>query len=279
MKRSIHWPGFFFSFLTGGLLLLCFFPASVLGQKERKLVREGNKLYENKEYDKAIDAYNEGLQLNDQSYEAAFNLADALYQKGQFEEAANQFNTLARSEADKERLGDLFHNIGNTFLEQQKYQEAVDAFKQGLRNDPKDEDTRYNLAYAQQKLIQQQQQQQQNQDQDKDQDKDQQEGDENQENQQEQGQGDQEKEDGQEQESQEGDNEQEQQEKEQKPDGGNESDQQGDKQGKQPSNPDQLSKEDAERMLEALQNQEQDLQDKMDKKKRKTVNILIEKDW
>ena len=256
------------------LVFLALLPLLSFTQKERKVVREGNRHYANGDYDAAINAYNQGLQLNDESYAAAFNLADALYQNGQFVEAADQFNQLAQMNQDEEKLGDLFHNIGNTFMEQQQYQEAVEAYKQALRNDPQDEDTRYNLSYAMQKIRQQQQQQQQqqqNQDQNEDEkeDQDQNEGQDDQESENEQ--------DKQEKDAQENKDQEDQDEQSEKSPGDQEQEEEGG-QGEQPK-PDQMSKEDAERILEALRNQEQDLQDKMDKKKAKTTTLMIEKDW
>lgn len=258
------------------LLLLGCLPLLSSAQEERKIVREGNRHYANGEFDKAIDAYNEGLQLNDESYAAAFNLADALYKNGQFEEASSQFNQLAQSQEDQEKLGDLFHNIGNTFMEQQKYSEAAESYKQALRNDPGDEDTRYNLSYAMQKILQQQQQeQQQQQNQDKNQDK-------NQEGDKQESKGDGEDDQDQDQEKNQEDENQEEkegdkQDQNEKSPGDQEEEKKGN-QGDQPE-PGEMSKEDAERILEALQNQEQDLQEKMDKKKAKTTTLMIEKDW
>jgi len=99
------------------------------------------------------------------SFEAAFNMADALYKQKKYDEALEQFSALAKQETDKERLGEIYHNIGNTLLAMEKTDEIVEAYKNSLRNRPASEQTKYNLEFARHK----QQQDQQNQDQNKDQ--------------------------------------------------------------------------------------------------------------
>ena len=79
--------------------------------------------------------------------------------KNKYEEAAKQFEALANSETDKIRKSQAYHNMGNSLLQARKYDESVEAYKQALRNNPKDQDTRYNLEYAK-KLLQKQQEQQ-----------------------------------------------------------------------------------------------------------------------
>ena len=101
----------------------------VLAQEAGKYVRKGNKSYEKGEYEAAAQAYREGLEKNTYSYEANFNLGDALYKQGEYESAAKQFDLLRQPGMDKDQLAKVYHNYGNSMLEQQKYQEAVEAFK------------------------------------------------------------------------------------------------------------------------------------------------------
>lgn len=237
--------------LLTGLLM----PFSLLAQKEKKHIYEGNKLYGNKNYIEAEKQYSTALTKNKDSYKAAFNLGDAYYQQGKYEEAAGQFQALTHKATSKDTLAKAYHNLGNSLLKAKKYQEAVDAYKQALKNDPKDEDTRYNLAYAQQYLKQQQNQQKKN---DQNKDKDEKNKDEKNKDDKENKDKKDKKED-----KKEDDKKKDQENKDQK------SDQQ----------KNQISKEDAERLLEALQNDERKLQEKKKAKKVKGSRVEVEKDW
>lgn len=258
-------------------------------QEEGKQVRKGNKAYEKGDYEAAAQAYREGLEKNTYSYEANFNLGDALYKQGEYESAAKQFDLLRQPGMDKDQLAKVYHNFGNSMLEQQKYQEAVDAYKESLRNNPSDADTRYNLVYAMEKLREQQQQQQnqdqQNQDNQDQQENQDQENQENQENKQDQNQQNeeqqnQEQQDQQQNQSGEDQQEQEQQQQQQGQEGKEGDEQQGQQQQQQPGEQkDQISKKEAERILQAIQLDEQQLHDKNKKKKLKGKKVRILKDW
>ncbi len=241
------------SLVAISLLVGLFMPILSFAQKEKKHIFEGNKLYDSKNYPQAEKQYSNALTKNKDSYKAAFNLGDAYYQQGKYEEAASQFQALTHKATSKDTLAKAYHNLGNSLLKAKKYQEAVDAYKQSLKNDPKDEDTRYNLAYAQQYLKQQQNQQKKN-DQNKDKQKDEQKKDDK-ENKDKKDKKEDKKEDDQQKKDQEN--------KDQKSD--------------QPKN--QISKEDAERLLEALQNDERKLQEKKKAKKVKGSRVEVEKDW
>jgi tetratricopeptide (TPR) repeat protein len=136
---------------------------SAFAQTDKKLIREGNKSYDNKKYSDAEVAYKKSLSKNQKSYEGNFNLGDAYYKQGKYDEAAKQFDQLKSQKTDKKTEAAALHNLGNTLLQNKKYQESIDAYKEALKLNPADEDTRYNLAYAQAMLKQQQQQQQQQQ--------------------------------------------------------------------------------------------------------------------
>lgn len=242
-------------------------------QTERKFIREGNELFEKQDFEKAEVEYRKASDKKSESFEAAFNMADALYKQKKYEEALQQFTTLAKQETNKERLGEIYHNLGNTLLAMQKTEESIEAYKESLRNRPDSEATKYNLEFARHKQQQDQQQEQnkdqnqdQNQDQNKDQNKDQ---DKNQNKDQQQDQQDQNKKD-QDKENQEQQNK-DQQNQDKK-----------DQQGQQQEQPSKISKEDAERLLEALQNDEKKVQEKVQKQKvqeQKARKMKIEKDW
>jgi tetratricopeptide (TPR) repeat protein len=259
MKRSkqiIHQQtGLLSILMLAAGLLLPFFSAA---QKEKQFIYEGNKQYEKKDYKQAEGQYKTALGRNKDSYKAGFNLGDAYYRQGKYEEAAEQFQSLTHYATSKDTLAKTYHNLGNALLKSKKYQESIDAYKNALKNNPNDADTRYNLCYAQQMLKQQQQQQNKDNKDNKDnknKDKDKKDKDQNKDKK---------------------DKDKKDKEDKDKKDQQNKDQQNKDKQ-KQDQN--QISKEDAKRILDALQNDEKNLQDKVKKGKTKGMKVTIEKDW
>lgn len=229
--------------------------SSVLqAQKERQLIREGNKFYEEGKFSEAEISYQKATDVNPVSDKATYNLGNARYQQNNYEDATNHFKRAAEMSMNPKIEAKALYNAGNSLMSQEKYDESIPLFKQALRLNPDDADARYNLAYAQWKLKQQQQQDQQNKDQNKDQDKDQKE--------------DQQKQD---------------QEKDQKNDQQDKKEQDQQKQDQkqdQQQNPQQLSKEEAERMLQALTGEEKKTLEKLNEKKVKAASrVSKEKDW
>lgn len=254
-----------------------FLPA--VAQQERKFIREGNELFEKQDFEKAEVEYRKAADKKADSFEAAFNMADALYKQKKYDEALQQFSALAKEEKNKERLGEIFHNIGNTLLAMEKTDESIEAYKESLRNRPDAEETKYNLEFARY-----QQQQQQNEDQNKDdqnQDQNQDNQDQNKDQNKEQDQQNKDQKDQDQQKDQQNKDQQDQQKdqnKDQQKDGQNK-DQQDQQQQPQQG---KISKEDAERLLEALQNDEKNVQEKVQKQKaqeQKAKKMKIEKDW
>ncbi len=222
------------------IIYLLFISTISFAQNERKYIRDGNEEYKKENYGNAEVAYKKAITENNESNEAIFNLGDALYQQKKYKDAENQYKILLNREKDKEKLARIYHNLGNAQLQQNQIEPSIEAFKQALKLNPKNDITKYNLAYAQ--SLQKQQQNQQNQ-----QDKDQQE-----------------KKDDQ---NQNQNNQKQQQQKE--------DNQQGQKQMQKK---DQISKEDAQRLLEAIQNDEQNTQEKL-KDKQQIQKINVDKDW
>lgn len=149
------------------LLMFCTV-TSVLAQEESADVRAGNKLYKSEKYVDAEVAYRKGLQRNPKSFEATYNLGNALFKQGKYADALQQYQrSLALQPTQKEKIAAAFHNAGNALLSDKKIQESIDAYKMALKANPKDDETRYNLAYAQMLLKKQQQ----NKDKDKDKEK------------------------------------------------------------------------------------------------------------
>lgn len=248
-----------------------------MAQQERKYIREGNDLFEKQDFEKAEVEYRKAADQKAGSFEAAFNMADALYKQKKYEEALQQFSALAKEETNKERLGELYHNIGNTLLAMQKTEESIEAYKESLRNRPNSEPTKYNLEFARLKQQQQQDQNKDQQDQNKDQNKDQndQNKDQQDQNKDQQDQKDQNKDQNDQQ------NQNKDQKEQQNKDQQNKDQQNKDQQGQQPQEG-KISKEDAERLLEALQKDEKQVQEKVQKQKvqeQKAKKMKIEKDW
>lgn len=133
------------------------------GEKEvRQHSRKGTKLYQKKEYSKAEIEYRRALELNPNDKISNYNLANTLYNTERKEETVKLYQSLLEQPQNKpDEKADISHNLGNAFMAGKKYAEAINAYKQSLRSRPNDEETRYNLALAQKLLEQQKQEQQQ----------------------------------------------------------------------------------------------------------------------
>lgn len=120
---------------------------------ERRHIRSGNRQYESGNYSDAEEKYRTATQSNPHSFEAAFNLADALYKQGKFEEAVELLEQIAQAPLlTPEQKAQVYHNLGNGMFSQQKLKEAEEFYKQSLRENPADLETKYNLAYVQKLL-------------------------------------------------------------------------------------------------------------------------------
>jgi len=236
--------------------LFLFSSASLMGQAERKFIRQGNKEYKDEKFDESELLYRRALEKDKESYAGEFNLGDALYKQEKYEDAARNFKELTEDEEDPVKLSQLYHNLGNSHLQANQLEESIEAYKDALRNNPFDEETRHNLAFAQ-SMLQQQQQQQQDQNQDE-QDQNQDEQDQNQDQQ---------------------DQDQEQQDQNQDQQDQNQDQQDQEQQQQQKEQQQQISKEDAARMLQALQQDEQKLQEKLQKEKAQAQRVRVLKDW
>lgn len=242
------------------LFILMMLPVLALGQEERKYIREGYKAYQDENYSEAEIGFRKAEEANNDSYIARYNTSAALYQQDKLEESGERFAELMNATSDPAEQARLLHNVGNVMLESEKYKEAAEAYKRSLKLNPSDEDTRYNLTYALEKLREQQEQEQ-NQDQNQDQQDDQEQN---------QDQQDQENQD-QQQQDQENEEQQDQQQQNQE--------EQQDQEEEQQQQQQELSKEEAERLLNAILQKEKDVKEEVDKKKAQQAKIKTEKDW
>lgn len=227
-----------------GVTVLLLMASTGFAQKaERDFIRKGNRQFKDSVYVDAEVNYRKALDANPKSTIAMFNLGNTLAQQNKLQEAMEQYVGATKIEKDKSNLAQIYHNMGVIFHSQKDYAKAVEAYKQSLRNNPKDDETRYNLALAQ-KMLQDQQQNEQNQDQ----------------NQQQQNQQDQQQ-------------EQKQQDQQQ-----NQQNQQNQQQQQPDQKDNRMSKENAEQLLKSVMQDEKDVQDKV-KKKQVLQGTRLEKDW
>jgi tetratricopeptide (TPR) repeat protein len=119
---------------------------SISAQSDRTYIRIGNRLFNNQNYAKAEVQYRKAISKNNTNPQATYNLGCALMMQQKDSLAVNQFLKSAKLEQSKLRRYLSYHNIGVIFQKHQMYGEAITAYEQALRNNPKDDQTRYNLA-------------------------------------------------------------------------------------------------------------------------------------
>ena len=208
---------------------------------DRDYLRSGNKLYNDSLFIKAEVDYRKALEINPKSTDAMFNLANALLMQQKAQEAMEQYESVSKIEKDKEKLAQIYHNMGVILQSSKQLPQCIEAYKESLRNNPKDDETRYNLALAQ-KQLKDQQQDQQNQDQ----------------------------------------QQQQQEQKEEKQDQNKDQQEQNQDQQQQPQqqqqNKNEMSKENAQQLLNAVMQDEKNVQDKV-KKQIQIQGKKLEKDW
>ena len=245
-----------FLFITAMLL-----PLAVCAQRDdRGYVRKGNKLYSDSLFIKAEENYLKALDKNSGSVEASFNLGNTYLEQQKAKEAAEQYQkaaTVMELERDKlisssasekelknikERTAQAYHNLGVVMQSSQNYGPAIAAYQEALKNNPADNETRFNLAQAMRQLKEQQNQQQ-------DQQQDQQQQNQQQEQQ-----------------------DQQQQDQQQQ-------DQQQQDQQQQQDNKDDMSKENAEQLLQAAMQDEKDVQERVQQMMQVQSKGKLEKDW
>lgn len=121
---------------------------------ERGVIRQGNALYEKGSYPESEVFYRRALELAPTSPEGRFNLSDALYKQERYKEAVEINQQLLRDSLLNDRDAAAAHyNQGNAHLKQRQLEEAIEAYKRSLRLNPTDQEAKFNLAYAQ-KLLQ-----------------------------------------------------------------------------------------------------------------------------
>ena len=236
---------------------------------------QGALAIENNEFITGEVAYRKAIAIEENKATGSYNLGNAYYKNSKNEEALSRFVNAAKVATTKPQAHQAFHNLGNALMNQKEYSGAVEAYKNALRNNPSDDQSRYNLALAKD-LLEKNPPQEGEDDQDKDQDnqdkKDQQDKKDDQDKDQ-----DQEKDpkDNQDPEDKKGD---EQEDKKEPQEPKDPKDEQAKQQQQQPADG-QLSPQQVKNLLESMNNQEKKVQDKINAKKQKGVKIKSEKDW
>jgi tetratricopeptide (TPR) repeat protein len=224
-------------------------------QEERKIIRQGNKNFKEKNFEEALLNYKKASEINPDLMELNNNIGIANYRSDNFNDAASSFDVYLKNITDNKHKAEAFYNLGNSYLQAKDYNKSIQAYKNALRLDPTHDKSRYNMAVA--TKIQQQQQNQNNQNQNQQQNQQNQQNNQNKDNK------DQDKDKNKDNNQNENDNK--------------------DRDKKQQSAPQQqentMSREEMERFLESLQQKEKDLQEKLNKEKFKIQKRNIEKDW
>ena len=218
------------------LFLLLVAASSSAQTTDRQYIRQGNKLFGTGDFANAEVSYRKALEKNPRNPQAAYNLGNALMAQKKDSAAIVQFESAAKMETNPLRKYQSYHNMGVICQSHKMYGEAIEAYKNALRLNPNDDETRYNLVlckHQKQKQDQQQQNQQQQQQKDKQEQK-------------------------QDQQEQQKDKQEQKKQEQQKP---------------------QMSKENAEQLLNAAIQNEKQTQDRMKKAQQQPQRRNIQKNW
>ncbi|WP_083985161.1 tetratricopeptide repeat protein [Geofilum rubicundum] len=219
-------------------------------QDERRYVRQGVAQLQNENYSAAETAFREALKIKPNSFEAGYNLATALFRQEKYEEAMQQLQaTEPFAGENKDKLAQLYHNLGNNYMYGQDIDNSIEAYKKSLRQNPLDDETRYNLIAAMKMKQEQEEQEQEEEEQEQEQE---------QEQQQQEQQQDQDQQEQQEQQQQEEQKEEQQQQQQQESEG--------------------ISRENAERLLEAIEQDEKEMMEKMNRHEEQQP-VQTDKNW
>ena len=148
-------------------LLLLLVAIGAGAQTDRQYVRQGNKQFRAGNYADAEVSYRKALEKNNRNTQASYNLGNALLMQNKDSAAVAEFERAAKGEPNSLRKSKAYHNMGVVCQRHQMFGEAIEAYKQSLRLNPHDDETRYNLELCKRQQKQQQQNQQQKQDQQK----------------------------------------------------------------------------------------------------------------
>jgi len=264
-------------------LLLIFFFGTITAQEKKEdkkelkevqgFLSEGNDEIAEDNFVGAEVNYRKAIAINPSEEVGKYNLGNAYYNEAKNKEAMRRYAQAAVSAKSKLEKHKAFHNLGNTFMNAKNYQEAVEAYKNALRNDTTDEETRYNLALAKELLEDNPPQggdgEDKNEDK-KDNEDEQKDKNENKDNK------------GKDKESDEGENkddEKDEQKEDDKPKNEKDGDNEEKEESKRPPVPGELSPQQIKNLLDAMNNEEKKVQDKINAQKQKGAKVKSNKDW
>jgi len=240
------------------ITILPFIVYQGFSQAERKFVRRGNREFDDKKYQEAEIQYRKAFEKNPTFVAADYNLGNALYREKQYEAAASRYMGLAEKQKSNEGLNRQYYNLGNALYKSGKYKESIEAYKNALRKMPEDMNAKHNLQLAMRKLQEQNRNQQDNQQKNNKQDNKQ-------------------------------DNKEDKNQSQQDKDRNNNPQDQGKDQQQQQKNENQstdkqnvngqISPADAERILQALENEEKNVLKKVQENKKHVKKVPVEKNW
>ena len=243
------------------------------------LVYNANALVEEDNYVEAEMEYRKAISEAPSKAVGAYNLAHSYFRKGSFDESLFRSQEAAKNAVTKDEKHRAFHNIGNILMQNKQCKLAVEAFKDALRNNPNDEETRYNYALAKECANQQEDgggeddKKDEDKEEEKDKEDEQKKEDENKDEQDKKDEGDKDKKEGEDEEDEKG-----KPKDDKKDDGKGDKDKKDENQKPKPK-PGQMSPQQIKNILDAMQNQEQKVQEKMNAEKQKGAKIKTEKDW
>lgn len=230
--------------------LCCVFTGLASGQGDKKYVRKGNREYEKNKFAQSEISYRRAADKNKSYPDAVFNIGDALYRQNKFDDAGKEFMDNVSMNEKKDKKAASFYNLGNSMLKSNKLKESIEAYENSLKLQPGNMEAKYNLAYAQDLLKKQEEQQKQQQDKQSDKNnKDQ--------------------------------NKQNQQKNDQDQNKNQDQNNQQEKQNQQQQQPPEqaISKEDAERLLNSIANDEKNVQEKVKLAEAAKTKVRTLKNW
>lgn len=252
----------------------------------KKYTHQGNEAFEKSQPIEAETAYRRAISENKDNATAQFNLGNTHYHEKSYAEAFSRYKQASTSpQASYTEKQSAFHNLGNVFMKQKAYDQAVEAYKEALRNNPNDEQTRYNLAIAKEMLKKNPPQNQDKKEDKKEDNKENNKDNQNKDNQQDKNNPesdknkDQKDKDKRDSENQQGDNDKQQGEQGKDPKQDGEENQQDNQEQDGRKRPSTLSPKQIERILEAMNQEERKVQEKVNAKKVKGRPIKSDKDW
>lgn len=136
--------------------------ASAQNNKVKPLVRKGNELFKKGKFSDAEVEYRKALEKDPKYQKAQFNLGDAIYQEKNFKGATPLFNNLIKNSKSNELKANSLYNLGNTLMSQKKYESSIEAYIKSLLLNPNNYNAKYNLEYARKMLKKQKQNKKQN---------------------------------------------------------------------------------------------------------------------